>query len=95
MQSFALALALVDGSGRCDRGRNRTAGARPDSPPRRAASLAATEICSERSNISAHMCLMAWKLPIGFAELLAHLRVFGGGVKRPARQARGLGGKAG
>ncbi len=30
-----------------------------------AASLAATEICSERSSISAHMCLMAWKLPIG------------------------------
>ena len=30
-----------------------------------AASAAATEICSERSSISAHMCLIAWKLPIG------------------------------
>ena len=26
---------------------------------------AATDACSERSSISAHMCLIAWKLPIG------------------------------
>ena len=32
---------------------------------RLAASPAATAACSERSSISAHMCLMAWKLPIG------------------------------
>ena len=50
---------------------------RPPAPPRstswsssasaaaRAASAAATDVCSERSSISAHMCLMAWKLPIG------------------------------
>ncbi len=30
-----------------------------------AASAAATATCSERSSISAHMCLTAWKLPIG------------------------------
>ena len=30
-----------------------------------AASAAATAACWERSSISAHMCLMAWKLPIG------------------------------
>ena len=35
------------------------------SPTALAASAAATEACSERSSISAHMCLMAWKLPIG------------------------------
>ena len=30
-----------------------------------AASAAATDTCSERSSISAHRCLTAWKLPIG------------------------------
>ena len=36
-----------------------------DSSAARAASAAATATCSERSSISAHMCLTAWKLPIG------------------------------
>ena len=36
-----------------------------DSPAARAASAAATDACSLRSSISAHMCLIAWKLPIG------------------------------
>lgn len=31
----------------------------------RAASEAATSACSARHSISAHRCLMAWKLPIG------------------------------
>ena len=30
-----------------------------------AASAAATVLCWQRSSISAHMCLTAWKLPIG------------------------------
>ena len=37
--------------------------------------------------------LTAWKLPIGLAELLTHLRVFGGGVQRPSASPGRLGGQ--
>lgn len=39
--------------------------AAPAAPAARAASYAATSACSARHSISAHRCLMAWKLPIG------------------------------
>ena len=65
MQSLALAFAasIADGGG--DRRRDRQLALVRSRRPRRPRQLAATEICSERSSISAHMCLIAWKLPIG------------------------------
>ena len=55
MPAAAATAAAIDSCGSSDRRRRRRAASEP----------AATATCSERSSISAHMCLIAWKLPIG------------------------------
>ena len=65
MQSLALALAAPIPDRRGDRGRDRQLVVVVAADAATAASAAATAICWERSSISAHMCLTAWKLPIG------------------------------
>ncbi len=68
MQSLALAFAAsiaVDAATAAAMESWRSSGLAMAEAAADAASLAATEICSERSSISAHMCLIAWKLPIG------------------------------
>ena len=64
MQSFALALAnSMPAAAATAAAIDSCASSEPSAA--RAASPAATATCSERSSISAHMCLTAWKLPIG------------------------------
>ena len=68
MQSLALAFAasIPTDAANAAASDNCASSDRPgESDAARAASAAATEACSERRSISAHMCLMAWKLPIG------------------------------
>ena len=64
MQSLALALAISIPAAAATAAAIDSCGS---SEPfdARAASPAATATCSERRSISAHMCLTAWKLPIG------------------------------
>ena len=62
---LGVGLGRLDADGRGDARPRSTAGRRRRRRPRPSASAAATAACCERSSISAHMCLMAWKLPIG------------------------------
>ncbi len=93
MQSLALALAELDADGRGDGGGDRqlvVVGARGGAP---AASAAATATCcGAQQHLGAHV-LDRLEAADRLAELLAHLRVLGGGVQRPARHPGGLGGQ--
>ena len=95
MQSLALAFAASI-AGRPPRPpRRSTVGARRDRPRRRQRQLAATEdLLGAQQHLGAHV-LDRLEAADRLAELLAHLRVLGGGLQRPAGQPRGLGGQHG